>query len=192
MRIYSGSVKMNTTIFRGTRGTLIPHMKTSPRAQFWYGFNISALILSVFFVLFVPMVHGFQNFAQTVDIMLKQDVSQEGVYTIELGNASSTPLNAIEFELAYNPAELTITNIVSHGVLCEERFIITNSIDNTTGRALFQCGTVTPYTNATGTITTIYTKQKSEDASLTFGTTTHVLAHDGLGTDATRNLLVEQ
>lgn len=167
-------------------------MKTSARGQFWYGFNISALILSVFFILFVPMVHGFQNFAQTVDIMLKQDAVQKGVYTIELGNASSTPLNAIEFELAYNPEELTITDIVSHGVLCEERFIITNTIDNKNGTALFQCGTVTPYTNATGTIATIYTTRRNEETSLAFGTTTHVLAHDGYGTDATRTVTVVQ
>jgi hypothetical protein len=167
-------------------------MKTASQAQFRYGFNVSALILSIFFVLFVPMVHGFQNFAQTVDIMLKQDVSQEGVYTIELGNASSTPLNAIEFELEYNPAELTITDIVSHGVLCEERFIISNTIDNMSGNALFQCGTITPFTNATGTIATIYTKRSTEEASLTFGTTTHVLVHDGFGTDATRTVTVVQ
>lgn len=169
-------------------------MKHSPREQFWYGFNISALTLSVFFILFVPMVQGFQDFTKTVDIMLKRDVAQSGTYTIEIANASSTPLNAIEFELFYNPLELTITAIVPHGVLCEERFIITKHIDNKTGHTLFQCGTVTPYSNATGTIATIYTKQKvsTSTSPLTFGTTTHVLAHDGFGTDATRHTHVLQ
>jgi hypothetical protein len=168
-------------------------MKTASRAEFWYGFNISALILSAFFLLFVPLVQGFQDFAKTVDIMLKSDTTQNGTYTIEIANASSTPLNAIEFELTYNPEELTILNIVSHGILCEERFIITNTIDNKNGTALFQCGTVTPFINATGTVATIYTKRLTNTkSSLTFGTTTHVLAHDGYGTDATRNLLVSQ
>ncbi|MFM2381832.1 MAG: hypothetical protein RLZZ76_599, partial [Candidatus Parcubacteria bacterium] len=154
--------------------------------------NISALILSFFFILFVPVVQGFQDFTQTVDIMLKGD-AQTDTYTIEINNASSTPLNAIEFELAYNPEELTITDIVSHGVLCEKRFIITDSIDNTKGQALFQCGTVTPFSNATGTIATIYTKKKTAHFStLAFGETTHVLAHDGYGTDATRDTLVLQ
>lgn len=165
-------------------------MKTSARGQFWYTFNILALILSVFFILFVPVVQGFEDFRQTVDIFLKGGNTETDTYTIEIGNASSTPLNAIEFELSYNPKEITITEIVSHGVLCEERFIITNAIDNKNGTALFQCGTVTPFINATGTVATIYTKRRSNDASLTFGTTTHVLAHDGYGTDATRNLLI--
>jgi hypothetical protein len=163
-------------------------MKTSPRAQFWYGFNISALILSLFFILFVPAVQGFQDFTKTVDIFLKARDTE--TYTIEISNASSTPLNAIEFELAYNPAEFTITDIVSHGALCEERFIITNSINNAEGHALFQCGTVTPFSNATGTIATVYTKRlTAASSSLRFGTTTHVLAHDGFGTDATRNVI---
>ena len=166
-------------------------MKTTTLGQFWYGFNISALILSVFLILFVPLVQGFQDFTKTVDIMLKGDLTQTGIYTIEIANASSTPLNAIEFELFYNPLEVTITNIVAHSVLCEERFIITNHIDNKEGQALFQCGTIIPYTNATGTIATIHTKRNvSAIPPLTFGTTTHVLAHDGYGTDATRNLFV--
>lgn len=166
------------------------NMKTSARGQFWYGFNTTALILSVFFILFVPIVQGFEDFRQTVDIFLKGGNTETDTYTIEIGNASSTPLNAIEFELTYNPAELTITDIVSHGVLCEERFIITNTIDNTNGSVLFQCGTITPFTNATGTIATIYTTRRNEDTSLAFGTNTHVLAHDGYGTDATRTVTV--
>ncbi len=166
-------------------------MKTVTYGQFRYGFNISALILSVFFILFVPLVQGFEDFTNTVDIMLKEDTAQNGTYTIEIGNASSTPLNAIEFELFYNPLQVTVTDIVPHGVLCEERFIITNLIDNTIGHALFQCGTVTPFTNATGTVATIYTKgYRATTSPLTFGTTTHVLAHDGYGTDATRNVIV--
>ncbi len=165
----------------------------SSHSTFWYVFNISALILSLFFVLFIPLVHGFQDFTKTVDIMLKAHGTEADTYTIELANASSTPLNAIEFELSYNPEELTITDIVSHGVLCEERFIITNSVDNSKGHALFQCGTITPFTSATGTVATIHTQRKIKGMPvLSFGETTHVLAHDGYGTDATRYVTIAE
>ena len=100
-------------------------MKSSAQEQFWYGFNTSALILSFFFILFVPVVQGFEDFRQTVDIFLKAGSSDTDTFT-----------------------------------------------------------------NSTGTIATIHTTRRSEEASLALGTTTHVLAHDGYGTDATRHLVV--
>ncbi len=169
-------------------------MKTSAREQFWYGFNISALILSCFFILFVPVVQGFQDFTKTVDIFLTQTHAGTGdvqTFTVEIDNASSTPLNAIEFELSFNPQEMHITDIVQTAALCEERFILTKQIDNTNGNLLFQCGTVTPYSRATGTIATVYAYITVPRPNIRFGTTTHVLAYDGYGTDATRTILVK-
>ena len=117
--------------------------------DFWYAFNITASVLILFFAIAVPLLSAFTSFTKTVDIKAVQTTAipafTESSFTIDIDNASTTPLNAVEFELVYNPKEIQLLRIVPHATLCEERFIISNKIDTTLGTALFQCGTVTPF-----------------------------------------------
>lgn len=160
-------------------------MKNFTYGGFWQGFNITAGILAVFFLALVPAVRAYQEFRESVDMSLKQTATS--TFAIVLDNASSTPLNAVEFELHFDPTKINIARIVPQGVLCENRFIIINRINNASGTALFQCGTVTPFSGKVGTVATVYaTKLKAGTSTITFGKITHVLAHDGYGTDATR------
>ena len=160
-------------------------MKNFTSGGFWQGFNTTAGILTVFFLVLVPAVRAYQDYKESVDMSLQQTATS--TFAVVIGNASSTPLNAIEFELHFDPTKINITSIVSQGILCENRFIITNRINNASGTALFQCGTVTPFSGKVGTVATVYaTKLKAGTSTITFGKTTHVLAHDGYGTDATR------
>jgi hypothetical protein len=161
-------------------------MKNFTGGGFWHGFNVTAGILIVFFVALVPMVRAYEYFAHSVDMSLEQTATS--TFAIVIANASSTPLNAVEFELHFDPTKIQITDIVPQGVLCEDRFVITNIINNASGTTLFQCGTVTPFTSKTGTIATVYTKPiETGTSTITFGETTHVLSHDGYGTDATKS-----
>jgi hypothetical protein len=160
-------------------------MKNFTGGGFWQGFNVTAGILIVFFLALVPLVRAYQDFKESVDMGLIQTATS--TFAVVIDNAQNTPLNAVEFELHFDPTKIQITDIISTGVLCEDRFIITNRISNASGTTLFQCGTVTPFTNKTGTIATVYTKPiEIGTSTITFGETTHVLAHDGYGTDATR------
>jgi hypothetical protein len=160
-------------------------MKNFTGGGFWQGFNVTAGFLTVFFLFLVPGVRAYQDYMESVDMSLRQTATS--TFAIVIDNASSSPLNAVEFELHFNPTQIQITDIVPTGVLCEDRFIITNRISNASGTTLFQCGTVTPFTGKTGTIATVYTKPiETGTSTITFGETTHVLAHDGYGTDATR------
>ncbi len=161
-------------------------MKNFTEGGFWHGFNVTSGVLTVFFLVLVPAVTAYQDFKASVDMGLTQTATS--TFAVVIDNASNIPLNAIEFELHFDPTKIQITDIVSTGVLCEERFIITNRISNASGTTLFQCGTITPFTHKTGTIATVYTKpiETGTSTTITFGETTHVLAHDGYGTDATR------
>lgn len=160
--------------------------------SFWYGFNLTAVILTGFFLLLVPVLQAYINYSQSVDMgMYQSDTSfmnTETPVAITIDNTSQIPLNAVEFELLYNPKELQITKIVPLSTLCEERFILTNTINNASGTSLFQCGTISPFSNTTGTLALVYAIPLLQGTtSLRFGSTTHVLAHDGYGTDATKN-----
>jgi hypothetical protein len=160
-------------------------MATNTRRGFWFGFNTTAVILSVLFFALVPTAKAVLSYAQSVDILLSP-TAHTGVYALILQNPNTTPLNALEFELHFDPKVTRIENIELTPTLCEERFVITHLIDNALGHALVECGTVTPFTHATGTVALIHVRGNVPR----FGTTTHVLAHDGLGTDATRDILV--
>ncbi len=168
-------------------------MKSQRRYGFWYGFNITALLLSVFFLFLVPILQAFEQLAQNVDMHLNQikvtQVGEKAEVQVHIINASSTPLNAIEFEIIYDKEALFIHDITPTGTLCEERFILTNRINNASGTAQLQCGTITPFTLTSGIVATLHiTPLQSGTSSISFGTTsTHVLMHDGLGTDATRS-----
>ena len=166
-------------------------MKNKRGRGFWYGFNTTALILSFFFLFLVPLLQAYIDFSHSVNMSMQQPERgtpfTEMPVRITLENTSHTPLNAVEFELTYNPKELHITKVIPLRTLCEDRFVITNSFNNASGTSLFQCGTITPFTNATGTIAIIYVMPLIQGTtSLGFGSTTHVLAHDGYGTDATK------
>lgn len=165
-------------------------MNKSSSHGFWYGFNLTAVALVVLFLIGLPLLVAFAQFVRGVDISAVQhapaDVLVPASFTIEIANEQHTPLNAVEFELSYDPEALLITSIIPHTTLCEEQFIIANTINNASGTALFQCGTVTPFAEATGTIATVHALPlRSGTTSVNFAELTHVLMHDGLGTDAT-------
>jgi len=168
-------------------------MKNYKRRGFLYGFNITATILILLFIGTFTLLHAFERSAQSVDLEIVPEVASTfGEYptsfVVNVRNASNTPLNAIEFEIHYDPQALLVTDVIPHATLCEERFIITKTIDPTTGIILFQCGTITPFSGTQGVVATITTLPLTlTTPSLRFGTTTHVLAHDGFGTDVTRN-----
>ncbi len=166
-------------------------MDKSSSHGFWYGFNFAAAVLIVLFLIGLPFVFAFAQFLQSVDISAIQHVpavaSEPAAFTIDIANTRHTPLNAVEFELSYDPRAFLITDITPHTTLCEEQFIIANTVNNASGTALFQCGTVTPFTGATGTIATVHVLPlRAGTSSVSFAELTHVLVHDGLGTDATR------
>ena len=167
-------------------------MKHTLKNTFWYGFNITALALIAGFIVLTPFVYGFEQLSKTVDVYLTPTVNtataDSFVFTVDITNASSTPLNAAEFELIFNPKEISLIKIVPERTLCEDQFLITNTVDNQSGTALFQCGTLAPFTAATGTIATVYAHiLTTNTVNIRFGTTTHILAHDGYGTDVTRS-----
>lgn len=166
-------------------------MQKRTKYGFWYGFNLAAVILIAFFVLGIPLLFALAQYIQNVDVRAVQsqpgNVGMQSSFEIEIENPSATPLNAAEFELSYDPRALLITAIVPHATLCEERFIINNSFNNASGSALFQCGTISPFSQNHGTIATVYTiPLQAGTSSIAFNEQTHVLAHDGFGTDVTR------
>jgi hypothetical protein len=165
-------------------------MTTPKTGDFWYSFNITSIILIAVFCFSIPILHAYNTLAKTVDLFLTETTYTTSTSTlvVVLSNTERTPLNAIAFELLYNPRDITIVNIHPETTLCEEQFIITNSINNASGTALFQCGTTTPFTDETGIVATLtIQKHTFATATIAFATSTQVLAHDGYGTDVTKS-----
>ena len=168
-------------------------MEQRQKRGFWYGFNIAAITLIALFLLGLPLFQAFASFLQSVDLQAVQNEPAFAyvptTFTIEVSNEEAAALNAVEFELSYDPEAVLITSITPHQTLCEERFVISNRIHHASGTALFQCGTITPFTQMRGTIATVHAiPLQSGTTTISFGDTTHVLAHDGYGTDKTRAL----
>ncbi len=167
------------------------HMKHSNKESFWYGFNVTAIVLIILFLLSIPLFTVWAQYQKTVSISVENQfaakVNDTAIFSVEIDNDSETPLNAVEFELHFDPTVLLVTSLVPEPTLCEERFVITNKIDHASGTLTFQCGTVTPFTGKTGRIAIINAIPLSlGTSSITFASsTTHVLAHDGYGTDVT-------
>ena len=167
-------------------------MRKGLNGEFWRGFNTTATILTFCFLFFSPLLQAFVDFRESVDLSLIQEVPSQVFVatdiTVTLTNASNTPLNAVEFEIHYDPKALQVSKITPHNTLCEEQFIIDSTINNASGTVSFACGTITPFTGINGTVATLQIIPLSYGTStLTFSTTTtHVLAHDGYGTDATK------
>lgn len=165
-------------------------MKKQGRGGFLYAFNLTAAILILFFAMLIPLLHAAESVGQSVKMRIDGAQSERlgttTQFAVLIDNASSTPLNAVEFELRFDPSKILIMKITPLATLCEDRFIISNTIDDERGVALLQCGTVQPFSNATGTVALIDAIPVGiGSTTIAFGTTTHVLANDGLGSDAT-------
>lgn len=178
-------------ILSGRNRAYNPYMKQRDTHSFWYGFNVTAIILIVLFLLSIPLFSVLAEFQKTVSInvnaSLVTKVSIPTSFSVDIINEAETPLNAVEFELHYDPKSLRITDVIPQSTLCEERFIISNTIDHASGTIFFQCGTVIPFTGKSGNLAKINAiPLSSGTSSITFASsTTHVLAHDGYGTDVT-------
>lgn len=167
------------------------YMKREEKHALWNGLNITTVVFIIIFAIMFPLFFVFAEFAQSVDIKATQATTTHAYvqtsFTINIINESNTPLNVVELELNYDPNALFIIGIIPHTTLCEERFMMTNSFDNASGTAFFLCGTITPFTQNEGVVATVYAiPLSSGTSSVTFGASTRVLAHDGYGTDATR------
>lgn len=104
-----------------------------------------------------------------------------------------TPLNAAEIEFFFDPSHVQIENLSIAATLCEERFVITKEVDNDIGRIFYQCGTVTPFAGTSTTLATLtITPLAVGTSTIAFGTDTNVLAHDGYGTNVTKERIDSQ
>lgn len=165
-------------------------MKKQGKGGFLYAFNLTAAILILFFAMLIPLLHAAGSLGHSVKMHIdgarSERLGTTTQFAVTIDNASSTPLNAVEFELRFDPSKILITKITPLATLCEDQFVISNSIDNERGVALLQCGTLHPFSAATGTIARIEAIPVGVGSTtIAFGTTTHVLASDGLGSDAT-------
>lgn len=169
------------------------HMSKQRTHGFWYGFNVTASLLALFFLFLVPFLQAFDELTKTVDLHLNLttpiQIGEKTEVQVYLINASSTFLDAIEFEILYDTDTLELHSISPTDTLCEDRFLLTKTITNASGTVLFQCGTITPFSKTEGIVATLqFTSLQSGTTSISFGTSsTQVLMHNGLGTDATRS-----
>ena len=159
-----------------------------------YLYFLTAGIITLLALCFYTQTQA-TNYAQTArgaDVYVLSDtqkltVGQPTTIDILVTN-DTTPLNAMEAELFFNPTLFAVSDVAFHTELCEERFIIDNLIDNTLGRIHISCGTVTPFTGSAtlfGTVT--LTPLQAGIGKIEFGGKTHVYIHDGLGTQIARD-----
>lgn len=152
---------------------------------------VTLLLLSVFTEVSVQATN-YAETARGADVYVLSDtqmlaVGEETTIDILVTN-DTTPLNAIETELYFDPELFTVTDITFHSELCEERFIIDRTVDNTLGHIHLSCGTATPFSgNVTifGTVTII--PLETGIGKIEFGEKTHIYVHDGLGTQIVRD-----
>lgn len=156
------------------------------------GFQSTAILLigiCSIYMLVVAVTNAAEYIApqQTAIVSL----TQVGQNTINVNLSENTsPLNAVEVELFFDPTHFVVNDLTISPVLCEERFVITKIIDNTAGVVFYQCGTITPFSGTSTTLATLYiTPVQSGNTQLTFGDKTNTLAHDGYGSNVTKDRL---
>jgi hypothetical protein len=165
-------------------------MQKVHRKGFWFGFNVTALTILCVLMLLIPLLRVFASFTEKVDIFLNATAatSTTGIVVFEITaqNPQNALLNAAEFSLTFDPKKLQIMRVVPGTALCEERFLFNNVIDNKIGTVNLQCGTLTPSSEHTSVIATLYAKRLTKKPIFPgFSKETRVLAHDGFGTDLT-------
>ena len=152
------------------------------------GFVVGSLVLIPIFgtlFFFAVLVNAAAPTPETESAALTLTQRDPQTVTVDLRN-NLYPLNTAEIEIYFDPEHFSVTDVAIEPVLCEERFVITNLIDNNAGRMFYQCGTISPFAGTSTTLATITLQPKTGGTStVALGRDSNVLAHDGLGTNVT-------
>jgi len=126
-----------------------------------------------------------EDFSHTLSYGSSTPLVNETKYTLPiLFHNDGTPVNAARMVLHFNPELISVDEFRITEALCEPSFVITQSIDNTSGKVLYECGTISPFSGTTTALAHLTIAPKTEaHTTLGFGTTTSVHAHNGFGTD---------
>ena len=103
----------------------------------------------------------------------------------------NVPLNAFEVELRFDPTALQAKSIQFHDALCEDRFVIEQTIDQEAGIIRASCGTITPFitgSDALAVLSVSFAGESDVAPPVWFGARTGLHIHNGLGTKATVEL----
>lgn len=155
-------------------------------------FAITASFLLLFFIIlnFFFLVAYAATYIvppQTVTIVAEQ--IDQNTIAITLTN-SQTLLNTAEVEFFFDPTHILVTDVLISDSLCMDSFVITKEIDNIQGRVFYQCGTYIPFAGADTVLATLKViPLKIGTSPLSFGNNTNVLAHDGYGSNVTKDRL---
>lgn len=117
------------------------------------------------------------------DVTITPYVKNSHTIEILLTN-NSIPLNAAEVELFFDPTQLIVTDLKIAESICQQHFVITKYVNNENGKIFYQCGTVNPFSGSSTVLATLSVMPvKTGTSTLYFGKNTHLLAHDGYGTN---------
>ncbi len=156
------------------------------------GFIIIASLLTPIFgtLFFVTLLVNASDYTpiKNVTFSLKEKTMQS-FDVVLTGNQAR--LNAAEVELFYNPEDFYVTHIDITNALCDPQFVIEKEIDNEAGRLYYACGTITPFSMSTTTLATVYIEKRAHGSAEIYfsSTSTNALAHDGYGTNLTKERL---
>lgn len=157
-----------------------------------------AILFGLILVLAIVLLpnHIDAQASRTLSFGTAEQSTSSPAYTIPvIFTNDKTPVNAERILISYDPDKLFVYGLSITKALCEERFVISNTIDHKNGIILIECGTITPLTGTTTVLATLYTLPlKSGTTTLSFDDTSGVYAHDGHGTqiiDARKNGVYE-
>jgi hypothetical protein len=111
----------------------------------------------------------------------------EQVISIETKSGGEA-VNVVSAEVLFDPRKAEILEISTARSFCEKEFFLERDIDNGAGRAQITCVLPSPGFAGDGVLADLIIRPLSIGTfSLTFGTSTQVLANDGLGTSVLRD-----
>ncbi len=174
------------TLLKQAYSDLIESWESETSQGFVIGLSVLTPIFGTLFF-FAVLVHAEEYVAPEATAIISALQTDSNKIVVKL-EENINPLNAAEVELFFDPKAFIVTDLIIHGDLCEERFVLTKIIDNTAGTVFYQCGTITPFTGASTTLATIIIEPISLGTSpILFGTNTNALAHDGFGSNVTKD-----
>jgi len=118
----------------------------------------------------------------TLAIEPQSQTATSTTYAITLTNNSDI-FNVLEFELLF-ASSTTIETGSIESALCRPELTVANTMTQGTATSTWYvaCGTFNPFSGATTTLATFTIPHPSAPTPLTFGTSTALYRHDGLGT----------
>ncbi len=145
-------------------------------------------LLALYLLLFPSPIHAqVPTTTKDASIIAETSNREQGSYIDISIDSGSSPINAVDLKMSFDPAKNRIQSIELKDSFCQ--IFIRSDYSNTKGSADITCGLPTPGLSGRAKLARIHFEGVDDTENFQVSTASQILANDGFGTPVLREII---